>query len=241
METADKPQDVHSSQPHIQHRHNHSTHSSSSPCPCPLSRPAAQLGSWFDDYLGKALSWCTSHPRAVETTRLGILNSALSHCALGPGSKLDFAAALARGMSCNMSDQTKADFLTDLSRGVCGARVSRVFCSGRCCSQPCTQRNEGCFPSVRGRVLEEMGQFNPSPVSVLIPCPHRLTGEVGLLDVGGGMDPLLCLGDELRDTPLGAEELSNLVVTVDVQQALATIAPWLRSHEPFILVGANMD
>ena len=48
--------------------------------------------------------------------QVGLLDSALSHLALGCGSKHDFVAAIARGLGGNMTTETRRDFLTDLTR-----------------------------------------------------------------------------------------------------------------------------
>lgn len=139
-----------------------------------------QMETWCKEYLHRALDWALKAPRAVETTKVGLLDAALSHLAMGAGTKHEFAVALARGLGANMTPETRADFLSDLS---------------------------------------------------------KITSEVGLLDVGYGLDPLSVLGDELREQVVGPEEGISLVQTEEVQRNLAMLAPWLKNREPFILVG----
>ena len=57
--------------------------------------------------------------------QVGLLDSALSHLALGCGSKHDFVAAIARGLGGNMATDMRRDFLADLTRWVCGGREGR--------------------------------------------------------------------------------------------------------------------
>ncbi|GFR50179.1 hypothetical protein Agub_g12346, partial [Astrephomene gubernaculifera] len=77
---------------------------------------SSQMASWFNDYFGKAFQWALSHPRAVETTKGGILDSALSHLKLGPGSKLEYMAGLCRGLGSNMNPDVRNQFYTDMAR-----------------------------------------------------------------------------------------------------------------------------
>ncbi|GFH23298.1 uncharacterized protein HaLaN_20892 [Haematococcus lacustris] len=143
----------------------------------------AQLAGWLKDLFKKPFTWALAHPSMVDTTKVGTLDSALSHLALGVGSKHDFVCCLARGLSANMSPETRTDFLSDLARS---------------------------------------------------------TGETAqLLDASYGGDPLACLGDELREGAAGGEgdRAAQLVVTQEVAENLAFIAPWLKNRDPFILVG----
>nr|ADI46856.1 DHC1bf [Volvox carteri f. nagariensis] len=78
--------------------------------------PAIQMMSWFNSYFDKAFQWAISHPRAVETTKGGILDSALSHLKLGPSNKAEFLAGLCRGLGSNMNVEVRAQFYTDMSR-----------------------------------------------------------------------------------------------------------------------------
>jgi hypothetical protein len=50
------------------------------------------------------------------TSQVGMLDGALSHLAMGAGSKRDFVAGLARGLGANMGPNTRGDFLNDLAR-----------------------------------------------------------------------------------------------------------------------------
>lgn len=59
-----------------------------------------------------------AHPRAVETTKGGCLDAALSHLAMGASTKFEFVSALARGLGSNMTTEVRADFMTDLARWV---------------------------------------------------------------------------------------------------------------------------
>lgn len=70
----------------------------------------------------------------------------------------------------------------------------------------------------------------------LAACNCRMTSESNLLDAGYGGDPLSILGDELRERGMDDDTTVGLVMTEDVQQNLAMIAPWLKNREPFILV-----
>lgn len=65
---------------------------------------------------------CACAVQAVETTRGGTLDAALSHLGcLGAGAtRRDFLAALARGLGGNMTPQVRADFENDLARWVGG-------------------------------------------------------------------------------------------------------------------------
>ncbi|KAG1663699.1 hypothetical protein FOA52_013267 [Chlamydomonas sp. UWO 241] len=81
-----------------------------------VTSDAEQMKTWCKDYLHKALEWALKAPRAVETTKVGLLDAALSHLAMGCGSRHDFACALARGLGANMRPETRNDFLSDLSR-----------------------------------------------------------------------------------------------------------------------------
>ena len=47
---------------------------------------------------------------------MGLLDAALSHLALGAGSKHDFIVALARGLGANMMPDIRADFINDLGK-----------------------------------------------------------------------------------------------------------------------------
>nr|ADI46936.1 DHC1bm [Volvox carteri f. nagariensis] len=78
--------------------------------------PASQMMSWFNDYFDKAFQWALSHPRVVETTKGGILDSALSHLKLAPSNKAEFLAGLCRGLGSNMNAEVRAQFYTDMSR-----------------------------------------------------------------------------------------------------------------------------
>ncbi|KAG2486208.1 hypothetical protein HYH03_015170 [Edaphochlamys debaryana] len=133
---------------------------------------------WFKDYFDKAFQWGLSHPRVVETTKGGILESALSHLKLNPGSKTEYMAGLCRGLGSNMSPELRQQFYTDMA---------------------------------------------------------RMSGESGIMDVGAGSDPLAVLGDELRERALDGEE--GLVVTPEVIQNLLILAPWLKTRDPFLVVG----
>ncbi|MEW5298927.1 MAG: hypothetical protein WDW36_001997 [Sanguina aurantia] len=137
------------------------------------------LAGWFASYFGKAFAWVLAHPRAVETTKGGCLDAALSHLAMGASTKFEFVSALARGLGSNMTTEVRADFMTDLAR-----------------------------------LTSEVNLLNPS-------CP----------------DPLYILGDDLRDGGMDEDAADSLVITPEVAQNLALLAPWLKNREPFILVG----
>nr|BBC28429.1 cytoplasmic dynein 1b heavy chain [Yamagishiella unicocca] len=77
---------------------------------------SAQMTTWFGDYFDKAFQWGLTHPRVVETTKGGILDSALSHLKLGPGSKVEFMAGLCRGLGSNMNPEVRSQFYTDMAR-----------------------------------------------------------------------------------------------------------------------------
>ena len=113
-----------------------------------------QMEAWFKDYFHKAFQWALTHAKVVETTKGGILESALSHLALHPGSKVDFLAGLMRGLGSNMNEETRTAFYGDMS---------------------------------------------------------RMSGEGSIMDVGTGADPMLVLGDELREKALDDSE--GLVIT----------------------------
>ncbi|KXZ45909.1 DHC7 protein [Gonium pectorale] len=134
---------------------------------------------WMGDFFDKAFQWALSHPKAVETTKGGILESALSHLKLGPASKVEFMAGLCRGLGSNMNADVRNQFYTDMA---------------------------------------------------------RLSGEGGIMDVGVGGDPLALVGEELRERGMDDSD-STLVVTPEVTQNLLMLAPWLKSREPFMVVG----
>lgn len=47
---------------------------------CVLSYVAtAQMLAYFKDHFFKAFTWALAHPSAVETTKVGLLDAALSH------------------------------------------------------------------------------------------------------------------------------------------------------------------
>jgi len=144
----------------------------------------SQMQSWFKDYFFKAFEWGLSRPSAVETTKVGLLSSALSHLgAEDAGTKHDFVVALARGVGANMTPEVRADFYADLT---------------------------------------------------------RMTGESGFADDMGayGADPLMCLGEDLREGTLGGDGV-DLVMTPEALASLSIIAPWFKTREPFILVGPD--
>nr|BCL66104.1 cytoplasmic dynein 1b heavy chain [Volvox africanus] len=76
----------------------------------------SKMTPWFTDFFDKAFQWALSHPRAVETTKGGILDSALSHLKLGPVSQAEFLAGLCRGLGSNMNGDVRAQFYTDMAR-----------------------------------------------------------------------------------------------------------------------------
>lgn len=108
---------------------------------------ANQMASWFRDYFDKAFQWALSHPRAVETTKGGVLDSALSHLRLGPGSKVEFMAGLCRGIGSNMNTEVRNQFYNDMARwagvtaspGMGASRVHRRRGEGHplCCGLRC--------------------------------------------------------------------------------------------------------
>lgn len=63
---------------------------------------------------------------------------------------------------------------------------------------------------------------------------------MNLLDPSS-LDPLDILGDELRDGGMDDDSVDSLVITPEVAQNLALLAPWLKNREPFILVSRRMD
>ncbi|KAG2426397.1 hypothetical protein HYH02_014824 [Chlamydomonas schloesseri] len=138
-----------------------------------------QMQSWMGDYFDKAFQWALSRPRVVETTKGGILDSALSHLKLGPGSKQEFMAGLCRGLGSNMNPEIRNQFYNDMA---------------------------------------------------------RISGEGGIMDVGVGADPLIVLGDELRERGMDEAD-GGLVVTPEVTQNLLMMAPWFKNRDPFLVVG----
>ncbi len=58
----------------------------------------------------------TSTMRMHTSLCTGLLDSALSHLALGAATKREFAAALARGLGANMEPGVREEFVSELSR-----------------------------------------------------------------------------------------------------------------------------
>ncbi len=151
---------------------------------------ANQMASWFRDYFDNAFQWALSHQRAVETTKGGVLDSALSHLRLGPGSKVEFMAGLCRGIGSNMNTEVRNQFYNDM------ARWAAVTGS----------------PGVSCHYLRHDNETARLPcIACALRPVRRLSGEGGILDVGTSADPLAVLGEELRERDLGGDE--GLVIT----------------------------
>ncbi|GLI62890.1 cytoplasmic dynein 1b heavy chain [Volvox africanus] len=77
---------------------------------------SSQIMSWFNDFFDKAFQWALSHPRAVDTTKGGIFDSALSHLKQSPDNKAGFLAGLCRGLGSNMNSDVRQQFFIDMAR-----------------------------------------------------------------------------------------------------------------------------
>ena len=74
------------------------------------------MRQWLQQLLPRALDLALARPRAVPTTRMGLLDSVLSHLAPGCSSARHFASCLARGLLANTAPQARTELLGELCR-----------------------------------------------------------------------------------------------------------------------------
>ncbi|GMH35100.1 hypothetical protein BSKO_02968 [Bryopsis sp. KO-2023] len=87
-----------------------------------------ELQSWMASYFYKALNWSLDNAHAVETTKVGVINSALSHLA-SVQTKEDFVCGLARGFGANMTMVVRQEFLNQLMRWTGVTKLIEILCS----------------------------------------------------------------------------------------------------------------
>jgi dynein heavy chain 2 len=75
----------------------------------------ANLTTWIDEYFLKALEWAEGQPQAVESSKLGMVNSCLSQVR-NSGTKHEFCVGLAKGLGANMEPKVREELLTFLAR-----------------------------------------------------------------------------------------------------------------------------
>jgi hypothetical protein len=80
------------------------------------SSEAGEMKGWVQQYLPRALDLALARPRALPTTRQGLLAGVLAHLAPGCSSARHFATCLARGLLANTATEARAELLGELCR-----------------------------------------------------------------------------------------------------------------------------